>query len=86
VTAFGIFRVYFNRHQAAPLVWCVAADHGGWEIAVQHVVFRAPARTAYTPKPEKDEDDGKPSAFVEVYGRLEVEGSIATIHPHEPAA
>jgi hypothetical protein len=38
------------------------------------------------PKPEKDEDDGKPSAFVEVYGRLEVDGSIATIHPHEPAA
>lgn len=86
MTHIGAFRVYFNRHGAAPLVWCVAPLAGGWEIAVAHVVLKAPARTSYTPKPEKDEDDGKPSAVIEVYGRFELAGSIATIHEHDPEA
>lgn len=84
MTETGIFRAYFNRHQAAPLVWCVAFLRGDtlvWEIAVAHVVFRAPARTAYAPKPTDDADDGTPSAYLETYGRLAIEGSIATIWP-----
>lgn len=86
MTFIGALRCYFNRHGAAPLVWCVAPLAGGWELAVEHVVLKAPARTSYTPKETADEDDGKPSAVIEVYGRLELAGSIATIYEHDAEA
>lgn len=89
MTHTGIFRIYFNRHQAAPLVWCVAAMSGNamcWEIAVEHVVLRAPARTAFVPKLEKDEDDGKPSAYLETYGELVITGGIATVYEADEVA
>lgn len=72
MTAIGSFRVFFNRHGAAPLVWCIAPECGGWEIAVADVDITAPVRAVYQPKPEKDEDDGKPSAWLAVDGLLTV--------------
>lgn len=75
--ATGKFRVYFNRHGAAPLVWCVAAD--GWELAVAVVAIDALVVTTYQPKPTPDDEDGKPSAWLEVEGELEVRGSTARI-------
>lgn len=63
----GTFRIYFNRHQAAPLVWCIA--HDGFELAVIAVAIEVPVRTAYTPKAVPD-DDGKPSAWIEATGVL----------------
>jgi len=112
MTHTGLFRIYFNRHQAAPLVWCVAAmvcedtDRElytawlvasdvslsreldvpldvEWEIAVQSVILRAATRTVYAPKPTPDADDGKPSAYLEAFGRLEIECGVATIYEHE---
>lgn len=77
----GKFRVYFNRHQAAPLVWCIAPEAGGWEIAVAHVVFRVDTNTVFAPKETKDEDDGKPSGWLYCEGALRISGSIAIIEP-----
>lgn len=68
-TATGDWRVYFNRHQAAPLVWCVSAGH--WEIAVRGVVIRVPCCTGYTPL-GCDNETGKPSAWMSCYGKLSV--------------
>lgn len=80
----GKFRVYFNRHNAAPLVWCVATDN--WEIAVAGIAIRAEVRTVYEPKATADEDGGKPSAWLEVEGELEVVKNVAYIHPHPALA
>ncbi len=87
--ATGTFRVYFNRSQAAPLVWCCAlivnavnAMEGpvpSYEIAVADVVIDAPCRTVYAPKPTPDHEDGKPSAWIEVDGVLTIAGGVATI-------
>lgn len=73
----GAFRVYFNRHQAAPLVWCVASED--WELAVAAVAIEAPVSTIYKPKATPDEEDGRPSAWLEVTGTLTIEGRIARI-------
>lgn len=73
----GIFRVYFNRHGAAPLVWCVATDE--WELAVSSVTLIAPTQSVYRPKATDDDDDGRPSAWLEVRGTLEVRGSHAVV-------
>jgi hypothetical protein len=77
VTFTGKFRIHFNRHGAAPLVWCVATD--GWELAVSEVRWSTPARTVYRAKSTPDDEDGKPSAWLETSGTLRVEGGIATI-------
>jgi len=71
----GSWRVYFNRHGAAPRVWCVAPDAGGWEIAVTSVNIAATADTVYRAKPTADDDDGLPSAWVAVDGLLTVHAS-----------
>lgn len=76
----GKFRVYFNRHGAAPLVWCVATDD--WEIAVAGIAIRAEVRTRYEPKATPDDEDGKPSAWLDVEGELEVVKNVAYISPH----
>jgi hypothetical protein len=73
----GTFRVHFNRHTAAPLVWCVATDQ--WEIAVSSVVIDAEVRSVYRAKSMPDDEDGKPSAWLEVSGVLVVVGSEARI-------
>jgi hypothetical protein len=71
-------RVYFNRHGAAPLVWCIATEH--WEIAVASVhVVDVPVTSMYRAKATADEDDGKPSAWFEVEGVLIVRGGDAEI-------
>ncbi len=69
----GTFRIYFNRHLAAPLVWCIATDH--YEIAVASVLLDAPARTVYAPKATDDHEDGKPSAWQEVTGVLVIDSA-----------
>ncbi|HZJ68273.1 MAG TPA: hypothetical protein VFD36_32450 [Kofleriaceae bacterium] len=74
----GTFRVYFNRHQAAPLVWCVATDD--FELAVSAVDITAPVRTVYAAgKATPDHEDGKPSAWLEVTGTLILAASCARI-------
>src|SRR5687768_251505 len=69
VEAVGRFRVHFNRHGAAPLVWCVATD--AWELAVSEVRFQGVRITSvYRPKQTPDDEDGRPSAWFEVSGKL----------------
>lgn len=84
--ATGTFRIYFNRAQAAPLVWCIAlANHLGgdrpelWELAVAEWRSDAPVRSVYAPKATPDSEDGRPSAWIEVDGVLTIAGSVATI-------
>lgn len=71
ITFTGPMRLYFNRHGAAPLVWCVAAD--GWELAVTRLDVRVPILSCYAPKATADDDDGKPSAWFAVDGVLVVQ-------------
>jgi hypothetical protein len=71
-TATGRWRVYFNRHSAAGLPWCVAPDEGGWELATPAVVLFAKAETVYQPKATPDDEDGRPSAWFLVEGCLTV--------------
>jgi hypothetical protein len=68
----GRFRLYFNRHGAAPLTWCLSPVDGLWELAVRTVNLNAPSETVYKPKAEADEDDGRPSAWIECEGQLTV--------------
>lgn len=71
VSFVGAFRVYFNRHGAAPLMWCISPLLGNWELAVQRIAIDGVcARTIYAPKETPDEDDGKPSAWIEATGLL----------------
>ena len=72
MTSTGKWRVYFNRHGAAPLMWCVSPDDGSWEIAVRSVQIATIAETIYKAKATPDEDDGKPSAWIAVEGQLTV--------------
>lgn len=73
----GTFRLHFNRHGAAPLVWCVATDD--WELAVRELHVDAPMRSVYRPKATADDDDGRPSAWLEVTGVLSLDGGVARI-------
>lgn len=68
----GPWRVYYNRRGAAPMVWCIAPEHGGWEIAVARVAWLCDTTTVYRPKAIADEDDGKPSAWLAMTGTLTV--------------
>lgn len=81
----GSFRVYFNRHQAAPLVWCVAVMDTEdviavpkLEIACAELTIDAPVTTVYALKATPDED-GKPRAWLEVTGVLIVDGRSVRI-------
>ena len=88
MTTTGKFRIYFNRHGAAPLMWCVSPEDGSWEIAVRDVGIGIGvlAHTMYRPKATADEDDGKPSAWIAVEGQLTVlMGGFATIGSVDPA-
>lgn len=76
----GTFRVYFNRHGAAPLVWSVATDD--FELNVSEVRILAPMASVYLPKATPDDEDGKPSAGLAVAGVLTLRGSVATISEH----
>jgi hypothetical protein len=79
-TITGKFRVYFNRHGAEPLMWCVSPETGGWEIAVRDVQLAAIAETVYRKKETADEDDGRPSAWFAIEGVLTVNAAgFATI-------
>jgi hypothetical protein len=76
----GKFRVYFNRHGAEPLMWCVSPETGGWEIAVRDVQLATIAESVYRKKETADEDDGRPSAWFAVEGVLTVNAAgFATI-------
>jgi hypothetical protein len=73
----GTFRIYFNRHQAAPLVWCIATDT--FELAVAGWISEVPVHSVYINKEVPDHEDGKPSAWLEVTGVLLVTGSDVRI-------
>lgn len=79
VTASGTFRVYFNRHGAEPLMWCISPEAGTWELAVCSVRIITEAVACYHRKETADEDDGRPSAWFSVEGDLDVHNGIATI-------
>lgn len=68
----GKFRVYFNRHGAEPLMWCISPEGGGWEIAVRDVQLSTIAETVYRKKETADEDDGRPSAWIACEGTLTI--------------
>lgn len=77
MTFTGPMRVHFNRHGAAPLVWCVATDD--WELAVASITIEVPVESVYRPKATADDEDGKPSAWLAVTGTLVVVGNAARI-------
>jgi hypothetical protein len=115
VTITGRFRVYFNRHGAAPLVWCVAPVPGDpqartaavlaaaqigaitaddarqrmaapgpepcFEIAVRDIVFDGVrVTTTFRAKPTPDDEDGRPSAWLEADGVLTIgDNGVAVI-------
>lgn len=80
----GRMRLHFNRHGAAPLVWCVATDD--WEIAVKSIAIEGvTVASVYRIKDRPDDEDGKPSAWFEVEGTVEVDGGNATITPIDAA-
>jgi hypothetical protein len=78
MTCTGTFRVYFNRHQAAPLVWCVALESGdkgtqpAWEIAVRSVSIHASTTTIYSPSKSPDDETRAASAYMLATGTLSV--------------
>lgn len=59
----GSVRLHFNRHGAAPLVWCLSTPT--CEIAVKGFTTGVPVVTVYAPKATLDDEDGKPSAWLE---------------------
>lgn len=64
-------RLHFNRHGAAPLVWNIATDD--YEIAVKGFHTEGVRIvTVYAPKATPDDEDGKPSAWLETEGLVEV--------------
>ena len=80
----GQMRVSFNRHAAAPLVWSIATDD--WELNVKDVRFVGlEVRTAYRAKATPDDEDGRPSAWLECCGELFVRGGVAEITSPEIA-
>lgn len=64
----GTWCIYFNRHGAEPLMWCISPEAGDWEIAVRDVEITGFVMTVYRKKPTADEDDGKPSAWITASG------------------
>ena len=74
----GAFRLHFNRHGAAPLVWCVSVP-GMWELAVRGFTSTVPLSTVFSPKSTPDHEDGQPSAWLLVHGRLTVREGWAHI-------
>lgn len=80
VTITGAFMMHFNRHGAAPLVWSIAplvregaASVPVFEIAVREVSFHGVlVETVYRPKSTPDDEDGKPSAWLECSGTVRV--------------
>jgi hypothetical protein len=66
----GTFRVHFNRHGAAPLIWCIATDT--FELAVADFEITTPLRPVFRPKATPDDEDGKPSAWLETTGTLTI--------------
>jgi hypothetical protein len=87
MTHTGPLRVYFNRLSAEPMMWCVSPDSaadGTWEIAVRSVSIGPGlvAETVWRRKDTPDDEDGRPSAWVAVTGKLAIHGDgTATITP-----
>lgn len=71
----GRWRVYIHRANPDGLPWCVAPDVGGWELAVRSVSIVTPSSTVYTPKTTPDDEDGRPSAWIQASGVLVVDES-----------
>lgn len=64
-------RLHFNRHGAAPLVWCLSTDN--FEIAIKGFrVYNVVIKTVYRPKATPDDEDGKPSAWMAPAHNLKV--------------
>lgn len=82
ITFTGEFRIHFNRHQAAPLVWTIATDD--WEIAVAQLEITSTVWSVYFPKSLPDDEDGHPSAWLATRGRLVIAaGGRALITPED---
>jgi hypothetical protein len=75
----GAWRLYFNRHGAVGLPWCVAPDSGGWELAVSGIDVQVPSETVFAPKATPDDEDGRPSAWIACAGRLTITAGVAAI-------
>jgi hypothetical protein len=68
---------------AAPLFWCIApAGAPTWELCVRAVLFHGVSVQTVKDisKQTADDDDGRPSAWVEAYGELQLgDDGIAVI-------
>lgn len=72
----GRFRLYFNSHAYAPLVWSIMVMDGETitlEFSVHAVSIDAPTKAVYRPKATPDSEDGMPSAFLDIDGVLRVD-------------
>ena len=84
VTTRGRVRLYFNRHQDAPRVWCLSDLDCNWEIQLAHVTVQAPLETVYEPLAHaRDSHEGPPTAYQVSVGDVlvEVTGHSAVILP-----
>lgn len=85
----GVWRIYFNRHQSAPLVWCVRPDgeHAEWELAVSDIMVTdgATCVTRYRPRDKPDDESGVPSAYLVVTGELILDCWRALVTGTRPA-
>lgn len=82
----GLFRISFNRHGAAPLVWSICPLKDGvptMDIAVRGIGLEGVrVATVYAPKAAPDEEDGRPSAYLVAKGDLSIdEFGVALITP-----
>lgn len=83
LTYTGQLALYFNRHQDAPRVWCIAPHDRAWELQVPRMRCETPCVSVYKPSghvAHVDPHDGPPSAYFSTYGTLTVdEGGTAII-------
>jgi len=68
-------RIYFNRHQDAPRVWCLSDVGRRWEIQLEHILIDgAQVESVYEPLvPSRRDHDGPPSAYQETTHEVQVE-------------
>jgi hypothetical protein len=85
----GAFALYFNAHNDAPLVWCIAFPSlvaptlYVAELAVRTVeIVGCSLITCYEPQPLRKEHAGPPSAWLAGQGVVEIShDGLATIRP-----
>lgn len=72
------YRCYFNRRSDAPRVWSIDEGDVSSEINVSAIHTRNADICTRTNLTERDTEN-KPMVWIEIWGTLKVEGTVATI-------